>query len=166
MGFSITLSEIIILVSSVILASGFSAYAIHSGMTLQNSIMQSLSDARTMFNTRVSIAYATINETTSPEHFIVYAKNIGIIPITNFNLIDIYFGEYGRAKLYTYDEDASAGSGKFSLKDLDGDGVWEVAETAVIRIYPTERLQASIYEARIAPYKGLHDIYVFAIPGG
>jgi len=166
LGFSITLSEIIILVASVILASGFSAYAIQSGILIQNNIMQSLTDARTVLNTRVSIAYATLNDSTSPAHFIVYAKNTGMNPITNFNLVDVYFGEYGKAKLYTYDKNASPGSGKFSLEDCDGDGVWEVAETAVIRIYPETNIYLSIYEVRIAPYKGLQDIYIFTAPSG
>lgn len=166
MGFSITLSEIIILVASVILASGFSAYAIHSGILLQNNIMQSLVDARTMLNTRVSIVYATVDDSTSPAHFVVYAKNTGMAPITNFNLVDVYFGEYGRANLYTHDKNASPGSGRFSLEDCDGDGVWEVAETAIVRIYPKADIYSSMYEVRIAPYKGLQDIYIFTMPGG
>ncbi|MEM2342247.1 MAG: hypothetical protein QXI67_06425 [Candidatus Bathyarchaeia archaeon] len=163
-GFSITLSEIIILISSVILASSFSAYAIYSGTTLQNSIMQSLADAKSIFDLRVSIVYATINDTTSPAHFVVYAKNIGTIPITNFNLIDVYFGEYKKATLYTYDQNASIGSGKFSVEDSDGDGVWEVAETAIIRVFPKDKVQSSLYEIKIVPYKGLSDSYLFAPP--
>lgn len=164
MGFSITLSEIIILISSIILASSFSAYAIYSGTALQNSIMQSLSDARNMFELRVSIVYATVNDTTSPKHFIVYAKNTGMLPITNFGLIDVYFGEYKKAMLYTYSPEASVGSGKFSVEDSDGDGVWEVAETAIIRIYPKSELDASLYEVKLALYKGLSDSHIFAPP--
>jgi len=163
-GFSITLSEIIILISSVILASSFSAYAIYSGTTLQSSIMRSLSDAKSAFEIRVTIAYATVNDTTNPPHFIIYAKNTGIIPITNFGLIDIYFGEYGKASLYTYDPDANVGSGRFSLEDSDGDGVWEIAETATIRVYPKSELSASLYEVKISLYRGLSDSYVFAPP--
>lgn len=164
MGFSITLSEIIILISSIILACSFSAYAIYSGTTLQNSIMQSLSDAKSAFEVRVSIIYAIINDTTSPPHFIIYAKNTGIIPLINFNLIDVYFGEYKRASLYTYDPNANVGSGKFNLEDSDGDGVWEVAETAAIRIYPKSELQASLYEVKISLYRGLSDSYIFTPP--
>jgi len=163
-GFSVTLSEIIILVSSVILASSFSAYAIYSGTTLQNSIMQSLSDAKSSFDIRVSIVYATINNTTSPAHFIIYAKNTGIIPITNFGLMDVYFGEYKKAALYTYDQNASVGSGKFSVEDSNGDGVWGVAETAIIRVFPRDNLQASLYEVKVVLYRGLSDSYVFAPP--
>ena len=164
MGFSLTLSEAIIVIASVVLASTFSAYAIYSGASLQSNILQNLDSVKRNLHTKVEIAYATINESTSPSHFVIYVKNTGTLPITNFNLIDVYVGEYGKALLYTYSKNAGAGSGNFNLTDADEDGVWEVGETAVIRAYPRSEVNGSLYEVKIVPFRGIPSSYLFSPP--
>ena len=164
MGFSITLSELIIVVASVVLASGFSAYAIYSGNALQSQVMQAVDTVKRGANLHVEIVYATVNETTSPSHFVIYVKNVGHLPITSFEHIDVYVGEYGRGLLYTYDPNANTGSGHFRLIDADGDGVWEPSETAIIQAYPTRTVQGSLFEARIVVPRGIGSSYLFPAP--
>ena len=164
MGFSLTLSESIILIASIVLASAFSAYAIYAGTTLQSNLLQNIDTIKRNLHTRVEVAYATIDETTSPDHFVIYVKNTGTLAITDFSLLDVYAGEYGRATLYIYDQNAIAGSGRFTLHDADGDGVWEVGETAVIRAYPKKDLNGSLYEVKVVPYRGIPSSYLFSPP--
>jgi len=164
MGFSTPINEVIILVASVVLASSCSAYAIYAGTSLQGNIMQSIDVFKRNIYIRVEIGYATINETDSPDSFVIYVKNVGTLPITDISTIDVYVGEYGKASLYTYSADATARSGKFKLLDADGDGVWEPCETATIIAYPKSDVTASVYEVKIVPLRGIPCSYLFAAP--
>ncbi|MCS7386583.1 MAG: flagellin [archaeon GB-1867-005] len=164
MGFSTTITEIILLIASVVLASGVSAQAIYTGISLQSNILQTMDYAKRDLNIRISIGYATINETVTPKYFIIYAKNTGLMPITDFSTIDVYVGEYGRVILCTYSSDATIGSGSFSLTTVDGDGIWEIGETAIIKAYPSTDINASIYEVKIVPFRGIPSSYLFPPP--
>jgi len=164
LGFSTTITEVVLLVASVILASGVSAQAMYAGLSLQSSIIQTVDVSKRNLNTRIEIGYATVNDTVTPRYFIIYAKNVGFMPMTDFSLIDVYVGEYRRAVLCRYSEDASVGSGKFNLIDADGDGVWEIGETAIIEAYPEIDIEASVYEAKIVPFRGVPSSYMFPPP--
>lgn len=164
MGFSSTITEVVLLIASVVLASGVSAQAMYAGLSLQSSIVQTVDMSKRNLNTRIDIGYATVNETTNPRYFVIYAKNTGLMPLTDFSVIDVYVGEYGKAVFCYYGEDATVGSGKFSLSDVDGDGVWEIGETAIIKAYPSIDINATIYEVKIVPFRGVPSSYVFPPP--
>lgn len=165
MGFSVTLSHIIMIISSVTLASGFSAYAFYSGNIVQNELMQNVSDIKRMNNLQLEIVYATVDNSTGPPHFVIYVKSVGCLPVNNFTYLDIYVGEYGRAQLYSYNSTADPGSGQFKLTDASGDGVWEPRETATIRVYPSITVEGVMFEAKIVPFRGIGSSYLFpALP--
>mgnify|MGYP000038166423 CR=1 FL=1 len=164
MGFSTSITEVILLTASVVLASGVSAQAMYAGLSLQSSIIQTVDISKRNLNTHIEIGYATVNDTATPRYFIIYAKNVGFMPITDFSLIDVYIGEYRRAILCRYNKNASVGSGKFNLTDADGDEVWEVGETAIIEAYPKTDIEASVYEAKIIPFRGVPSSYMFPPP--
>lgn len=164
MGFSVTISHILMVIASVGLASGFSAYAIYAGSSIQSNVLQNVSDVRRQMSLQVQIVYATMNETTTPSHFVIYVKNIGWLPLTDFTYMDVYVGEYGTAVLYTYSEDAQQGSGNFTLIDADEDGLWEPRETAVIMAYPKTNITGTVFEAKIVPFRGMSSSYLFPPP--
>jgi hypothetical protein len=164
MGFSVTLTHIIMVISSVTLASVFSAYALYTGNAVQNELMQNISEAKIRDNLRLEIVYATVDNSTNPLHFVIYVKNVGSLPLRDFTYLDVYVGEYGRAQLYTYDSTASVGSGQFNLTDANGDGVWEPRETATIKAYPTSNVEGVLYEAKIVPFRGIGSNYLFSPP--
>jgi archaellum component FlaG (FlaF/FlaG flagellin family) len=107
MGFSLTLSHIIMVIASVCLASLFSAYAFYTGNLVQNELAQNINNYKITVNIRLEIVYATINDTTTPPHFVIYAKNTGNLPFSDFTSLDVYVGEYGKAQLYTYSKTAT-----------------------------------------------------------
>ncbi len=164
MGFSVTLSHIIMVIASVSLASAFCAYAYYTGNVVQSELMQTVSDAKRMTNTQLEIVYATVDNSTSPAHFAIYAKNVGDLPVKDFEYLDLYVGEYCQAQLYSYNLTADAGSGKFNLTDASGDGVWDPRETATIRAYPTGTIDYTVFEARIVPFQGIGSNYLFPAP--
>jgi archaellum component FlaF (FlaF/FlaG flagellin family) len=151
MGFSVTLSHIIMVIASVCLASAFSAYAFYTGNVVQNELMQNVSDAKRMTNTQLEIVYATVDNSTSPAHFAIYAKNVGNLPLRDFAYLDIYVGEYCQAQLYSYNATAEAGSQQFNLTDANGDGdsVLESNEKAFLMI----RLDATSADGMIGDYE-------------
>jgi len=163
-GSSTTISETIIVLTSILLASGFSAYATYMAGIVRSDMSQTLSETRRTVNLRVEVVYASIDK--ADNCFVVYVKNTGNLPITDFNLVDVYVGPYGSARLYTYSASASSSNpGYFNLTDVDRDGVWEPAETAEIRAYPEEGIpDASMYEVLVKPFKGIGSDYLFPPP--
>lgn len=163
MGFSVTITHIIMVIAAVVLASTFVACAFYTGSVVQNEFTQGVSDAKSTIDTQLDIVYATAN-TTEPIAFVIYAKNTGKLPMSDFTYIDIYVGEYGKAQLYSYDPAASTGSGKFTVADADGDGTWELRETATIYAYPSGAIDGTVLEAKIVPSKGVGSDYLFSVP--
>lgn len=164
MGFSVTMSHILIVIGSVVLASGFSVYTLYTGQTLQSNILQNVSDVRRQMSLQVQIVYATIDNSTTPSHFVIYVKNIGWILMNNFTYLDVYVGEYGRAMLYTYSSTAHNGTGTFNLIDANEDDIWEPRETAMIKAYPTSDIEGVMFEAKVVPFRGLASSYLFPPP--
>ncbi|MBS7608819.1 MAG: hypothetical protein QW660_07620 [Candidatus Bathyarchaeia archaeon] len=162
MGFSLTLSHIIMVIASVCLASLFSAYAFYTGNLVQNELAQNVNNYKIMVNIKLEIVYATVNTTTTPPHFVIYAKNTGNLPFSDFASLDVYVGEYGKAQLYTYRETANPGN--FNISTANGDNVWEPRETAVIRVYTTSNVEGVVFEAKLVPSKGIGSSYLFPAP--
>jgi flagellar protein FlaG len=165
MGFSLTITEAIMVIASVVLASGFAAYAIYAGTSLQSNIMQNLDNAKKSMDTRLDIVYAVVNQTSDPSPlFTIYVKNTGSLSISDFDLISVYVGAYGQAMLYSYSSNASTGSGKFNMTDADGNGVVAVGEAAIMQVYPATNVSSSLYEAKVVPYRGISSSYMFSPP--
>lgn len=161
MGFSVTLSHIIMVIGSVILASTFSAYSFYTGGVVQNSMMQNARDVAAETNLQLEIVYATLDNSTSPSHFVIYVKNIGWTPVYDYTYLDIYVGEYGQAILYSYNQTATVGGGQFNVTDANGDDVWECRETAVIKAFPESAVTGVMFEAKVIPFRGIGSSYLF-----
>jgi hypothetical protein len=151
-------------VGSVILASTFSAYSFYTCGIVQNSMMQNARDTASQTSLQLEIVYATLDNSTTPANFVIYAKNIGWTLMNNYTYMDVYAGEYGRAILYTYNQNAQIGSGEFNVTDANNNGVWELRETAVIRAYPRDNLNGVMYEVKVIPFHGIGSTSLFPAP--
>lgn len=160
LGFSAVFTEAIFLIASVALACSVAAYFFHLSGLLQSNLNQIVGDVRMSLSIQVEIVYATIESNPSP-HYVLYVKNVGRCAIYEYDDFDVYVGEYGKAKLFKYGD--APGEGKFTIEDSDGDGVWEVGETVVIRAY-TSSISGEVFEARVKPFRGFTSIYVFPKP--
>jgi archaellin len=163
MGFSLTITHIIMVIAAVVLASAFVASALYTSSMVQSEFTQGVNEATTTIGTQIEIVYATTN-TTGNTVFVLYAKNTGKFPINDFTHIDVYAGEYGKAQLYSYNQSAGIGSGEFTITDTNGNSVWEPRETATIHIYPSGAFENTLLEARIIPSKGIGSTYLFSAP--
>ncbi len=163
MGFSVTITHIIVVIASVVLASSFTAVAFYTGNVMQNDLTQGVSDVKKTVDTQLDIVYATANITGSPE-FVVYAKNTGKLPVNDYTYLDVYVGKYGNAQFCSYNSSATSESGTFTITDANGDGVWEPKETATIYAYPSDAIDGTTLEARIVPSTGIGSEYLFSAP--
>ena len=163
MGFSVTITHIIVVIASVVLASSFTACAFYTGNVMQNDLTQGVSDVKNTVDTQLDIVYATANITGSPE-FVVYAKNTGKLPVNDYTYLDVYVGIYGEAQFCSYNSSATSGSGTFTITDANGNGVWEPKETATIYAYPSNTIGGTTLEARIVPSTGIGSDYPFSAP--
>jgi archaellum component FlaG (FlaF/FlaG flagellin family) len=163
MGFSVTITHIIMVIAAVVLASSFVACAFYTGNVVQNEFNQGVTDAKTTIDTQLDIVYATAN-TTAPSVCVIYAKNTGNLPISDYTFLDVFVGEYGKAQLYSYNPTATTGSEKFTVTDANGDGTWEPRETATIYAYPSGTMAGSVLEAKIVPSKGVGSDFLFSAP--
>ena len=165
MGFSLTITEAIMVIASIVLASGFASYAMYAGTSLQSNILQNLDSVKRNIQTRIDMVYAFVNQTTDPSPlFVIYVKNTGTLPVSDFDLISIYVGAYGQATLYSYNSSAGTGSGQFTFTDADSNDVCDVGEAATIQVFNATSVTASLYEAKIVPYRGIPSSYLFSPP--
>lgn len=162
MGFSVTITHIIMVIAAVVLASSFTACAFYTGNVVQNEFSQGISDVKNKIDTQLDIVYATANSSSSD--FVIYAKNTGKLPVTDFTYLDIYVGTYGEAQFCTYDQSATSGSGHFKIIDSNADGTWDPRETATIYAYPADSVDGSVLEAKLVPSTGIGSDYLFSSP--
>jgi archaellin len=162
MGFSVTITHVIMVIGAVVLASAFTACAFYTGNMVQSQFTQGVNDVKNTMDIQIDIVYATSNASTSD--FVIYAKNTGKLPVTEFTYLDVYVGSYREAQFCNYDETATSGSGKFKLVDANGDGRWDPRETATIYAYPAKAVDGSVLEANVVPSTGIGDEHLFSSP--
>jgi len=160
LGFSLTISEMIMLTASIVLAAAISSYMVYTGNLMASDIMQNVRDMTRGLHVKLKVVYATVED----GNFVVYVKNVGDLPIYDFSMIDVYIGEYGRARLYTYNAALLVGTFNVTLTG-DGDGVWDPGETAKITARP-EAIPSGItvFEVKVVPLRGIGDFYLFPPP--
>jgi len=162
MGFSVTITHIIMVIGAVVLASAFTGAAFYTGNVVQNEFNQGISDIKNTVDIQLDIVYATSNNSSSD--FVIYAKNTGKLPVTDYTYLDVYVGNYGEAQFCSYDQSATSGSGKFKIIDANGDETWDPRETATIYAYPADAVDGSVLETKIVPSTGIGSGYLFSSP--
>ena len=161
MGFSLTVSEMIILTASIVLASAISSYMMYAGNLVVNDVSQNVNEQSREMHLKLKIVYATVED----GNFTIYVKNVGDLPISEFSTLDVYVGEYGRAKLYTYNSTPAPGSFTITLTG-DGDDIWDPGETAKITAYPDTGIPSGVatFEVKVVPLRGIGDYCLFPPP--
>ncbi len=151
MGFSSIVAEGIMLVAVVIASAVFASAIVDRMSQVNEAIKMSMKQQAESMMTKIAIAYATYDDATGL--FIIYVKNIGKYPILAINKMNVYFGEYGKAQLYTYDVDGMLSPGEWSFIEIDGKkaNVWEPGETLEILIYNTTAVSDPCFVKIVTP---------------
>ncbi len=151
MGFSSLVVEGIMLIAVVIASAVFASGVVDRIIQVNEAIKISMKQQAESVMTKIAIVYAAYDENAGL--FVVYAKNIGKYPVLAINKINVYFGEYGKAQLYTYDVDGVLSPGEWSYIEVDGEktSIWEPGETIEILIYNTTTVSNLCYIRIVTP---------------
>lgn len=153
---STVVSETILIIASVIVAGALSATVLSQMSVFDSAFTASTESQKEMVLTKIKIIYAT-NTTSSKVS--TWIKNIGMNPIKEPNLVDIYFGKIGSVQRIPYNT-GTAPTWNYSSPIT----TWQIKETAQINIYyDTNLVKNFTYVIKATTPNGIVDDHVFAV---
>lgn len=149
------ITEGILLIASILVASGLSAVVLTKAGALNSAVTVTTEAQKDITLTKVKIVYAIGNSSSSTVK--VWAKNIGSTPINNLDKVDVYFGKVGSTVKIPYDTAAPSWTYSASMTQ------WQTKDTVQIDISNGSNLSASsTYIVRITMPNGVTDEYLFS----
>lgn len=148
MGFSSVIVEGIILIAAVIAASVFAATFINKVFEVKDGLARLAKRNIETLKAKVVVAHAVYDS--SLKCFLVFAKNVGEVPIKPISEVSIYFGTLGKATLYTYNSTPSSMQWTY-VEHGERNGVWELGETLEFRIYNQSSIDTPYYIKIVLP---------------
>ncbi|MGI0020731.1 MAG: flagellin [Nitrososphaera sp.] len=153
---SVGISEGIMLMASVIVATSLSGMVIGKTSALNSAFTVSSEAQKDLILTKIKIVYAAGNSTSPAVK--VWVKNTGSTPLANTDKLDVYFGKIGSSSKVPYNA-GSAPKWVYSTAVTQ----WQVKDTVQIDITSSANLSASsTYVVRIATPNGVTDEYLFS----
>ncbi|RLE49230.1 MAG: hypothetical protein DRJ31_05665 [Candidatus Methanomethylicota archaeon] len=153
---SVTYSESIILIASIIVASLFAGIVLSSMGMIESAYTSISQSERTTLTTKIKVIFADQLDSTT---VYVYVKNIGKTVITSVDKVDIYFGKYGSAQYIPYNS-SSYPTWNYTLLN---NNIWGPNDTIRITVYSSTTLDEGIYVVKVVTPNGVEDEYVFSI---
>ncbi|MEB3760679.1 MAG: flagellin [Desulfurococcales archaeon] len=136
MGESTAVAHAVFIVVSVVMASVLSLVVLGKLSYVQSLFSQMVTEKTNALGVRLMIVNAyrdTVNNT-----IYIYVKNIGTMPFSEIQEIDIYVGNYTQSLDY-YKYNATATPGTFNITELyKQDNVWSPGETLRFNVNPTK----------------------------
>lgn len=153
---STVVSETILIIASVIVAGALSATVLSQMSVFDSAFTASTESQKEMVLTKIKIIYATNTTSTKVATWI---KNIGMNPIKEPNLVDVYFGKLGSVQRIPYNTGTTP-TWNYSSPIT----TWQIKETAQINIYYDLNLaKNSTYVIKATTPNGIVDDHVFSI---
>ena len=153
---STVVSETILIIASVIVAGALSATVLSQMSVFDSAFTASTESQKEMVLTKIKIIYATNTTSTKVATWI---KNIGMNPIKEPNLVDVYFGKLGSIQRIPYNTGTTP-TWNYSSSIT----TWQIKETAQINIYyDTNLVKNSTYVIKATTPNGIVDDHVFAV---
>ena len=153
---STVVSETILIIASVIVAGALSATVLSQMSVFDSAFTASTESQKEMVLTKIKIIYATNTTSTKVATWI---KNIGMNPIKEPNLVDVYFGKLGSVQRIPYNTGITP-TWNYSSPIT----TWQIKETAQINIYYDSNLaKNSTYVIKATTPNGIVDDHVFSI---
>lgn len=150
------ITEGIMLVASVVVASSLAGMVISKTGALNSSFTISAEAQKDVILTKIKIVYVSGNS--SSPAVTVWAKNTGSTPISNTDKVDVYFGKVGSTARIPY----NAGSDPRWVYSANMTQ-WQIKDTIQIDITSGSNLSpGSTYVARLVTPNGVMDEYLFS----
>ena len=152
MGFSSVIVEGIILVAAIIAASVFAATFMGKVFEVKDVFTQLAKKNVERLKAKAVIVYATYDKDLGC--FLIFAKNVGKIPIKPINEINVYFGTLGEARPYTYSDTPTSGQWSFIEYSVENN-IWELGETLELRVFNSTSVKTPYYIKIVLPQGGI-----------
>ena len=153
---STVVSETILIIASVIVAGALSATVLGQMSVFDSAFNASTESQKEAVLTKIKIIYAT---NTTSSNVSTWIKNIGMNPIKEPNLVDVYFGKIGSVQRIPYNT-GSAPTWNYSSPV----NVWQIKETTQINIYYNSQLaKNSTYVIKATTPNVIVDDHIFSI---
>ena len=151
MGESTVITHALLTIVAVTVASTLAGVVIFNLSDLGNSISGLVKMGSEKIKTSVIIAYVSVNTSSTPYVYNIYAKNVGSSHTTNIDLIDIFLGTYGSTlDYYKYGTQGSVGTWNYT-EIGNNDGVWDPGETLILHVYSDKLYQSPIEVVLVLP---------------
>lgn len=152
------ISEGILLVASVIVASGLSFVVMGKVNVFQSAFTMSTESGKEIVLTKIKILYATNSSSNVVK---VWVKNTGVTPIKNISSGDVYFGKLGSVERIPYNNPSAP---TWTYSGIQNPARWNEMETMQIDITDINSFQKGItYMIRVITSNGVSDDYIFSI---
>ncbi|OYT56714.1 MAG: hypothetical protein B6U76_02840 [Desulfurococcales archaeon ex4484_217_2] len=152
MGFSSVIVEGIILVAAIIAASVFAATFMGKVFEVKDTFTQLARKNVERLKAKAVIVYATYDKDLGC--FLIFAKNVGKIPIKPINEINVYFGTLGEARPYMYSDTPTSGQWSFIEYGVENN-IWELGETLELRVFNSTSVKTPYYIKIVLPQGGI-----------
>jgi len=153
MGVSVTISHALLTIVAITLAVSLAIAVLSQLSIVLNTISISVKQRSDSLRTIIAITNAYYDSANSKFH--IFAKNIGDIPYSDLENIDVYIGSAGGA-LDFYNISTN------NITEYNvADGVWSPGETIEIVIETTKTYDPP-YEVKIVLSNGVSETYVFS----
>ncbi|MGQ0605363.1 MAG: flagellin [Candidatus Nitrosotenuis sp.] len=149
-------SETILIIASVIVAGALSATVLSQMSVFDSAFSASTENQKEMVLTKIKIIYATNTTSTKVSSWV---KNIGMNPIKEPSLVDVYFGKLGSVQRIPFNA-TTAPTWNYSSPIT----TWQIKETAQINIYyNTNLIKNFTYVIKATTPNGIVDDHIFSI---
>ncbi len=154
------LSEGILIIASVILASVIAGIIMHQVGVFESSFTATSEGQKKMMLTKIKIVYAT---NTTDSHVNVWVKNIGVNPILDVNKTDVYFGEINAVTNIFHNTTFQAEDTWMYDQPLP-QPAWQIGETHSINITDSNIQRGVTYLVSVSTPNGVTDEHIFSLP--
>ena len=161
MGSGAVVTEAILTVTAVIVASAFTLTILSSFSSLDSGYQSVVDSANERLLTDIKVIFA-VNTTEGAR---IWVKNIGVMEVTSdlISKSDLFFGPVGECKRIRFDGDTTPRWEYELCNDCDGDGNWDSGETLEITVYWGSSLSEGDYNVEFSLYNGVSDEYRFSV---
>ncbi len=155
------LSEGILIIASVIIATSIAGVVMNQVGVFQSTFTATTENQKDIMLTKVKIVYVT---NTTDNHVSVWIKNIGINTVVDANKTDVYYGEINQVQSMVHNPKKQIDNNWMWNAPLP-QPIWQISDTHSINITDLDLFPGKTYHVTITTPNGVTDEAIFSTFG-
>ena len=155
------IGEGVMIIASVIVAGALAGVILNQVGVFESTTIEATGAQQDKILTKIKVVYAS---NSTDNEVSVWVKNVGKNPIVANDNIDVFFGEIGQVKGYSYDSAAGFVDDTWDFDSGTAPTVWQVMNTTQIEIDESSLQEDTTYVVRVTTPNGIFDEYIFSLP--